>query len=581
VGTIVVGLGTLEEKSARARGELDDLFKSPTKGGQAFDALTAGAKEFGTSVASLTPGLVAFQTALANVDKTAQGFVALKAEDLPGGGTGNVKDLTEAYNNFLKILRAGRLTQDEAQKSAAAFFDTLKNGGPITKAALQSLPVGTIRLLQEAMGAAGLSSRAFFELIDSGALTVDKFKAGLANFGPEAQKAFDTKAIKTMGDEIGKLFKSLGDGFGQLTGKPFSDFVVGELSRIGQGIKDTITEGEKLIALLKSIDAATELPGLGKAVTAIRGAPGAGVTTGPTLEQAGLAGTAFLPTPEQAGKAGAEAAAAFNEGFLKKGFVFPPKLAQDAGSDIAANLGKGFVDNKFFQTDIPKAMTDATQEGVKEAAKIDLSNVFPTEDQAALVEQFKETGANAGKGFNEGVTQEQLNVDAWLGNIGSEISSLAQSWFASVQAAFANPVKVNFDTGGFGGQAEGAPFAGGGLARGPGSSTSDSILAWLSDHEFVVRAQAVKHYGTGLFAALNAMALPKDFMSHFAMGGLARAGGNRFAAGGQVSAGNPFTLVIDRHSFNMTAGSDTITALKRYAVASQISSTGRKPRFVR
>jgi hypothetical protein len=152
-----------------------------------------------------------------------------------------------------------------------------------------------------------------------------------------------------------------------------------------------------------------------------------------------------------------------------------------------------------------------------------------------------------------------------------------------VQAAFSQPIKVNFDTGGFGGQAAGAPFAGGGHVRGPGSSTSDSIMAWLSDFEYVINARAVRHYGADLFGALNAMALPKDFMNRFAMGGLARAAsGNRMAGGGQASAsGSQFTLKFDRQSFLVSAEGDTVAAIKRFAVAAQISSTGRKPRFVR
>lgn len=58
-------------------------------------------------------------------------------------------------------------------------------------------------------------------------------------------------------------------------------------------------------------------------------------------------------------------------------------------------------------------------------------------------------------------------------------------------------------------------FAGGGHIRGPGTGTSDSILARLSNGEFVVRADAVQHYGTALLAQLNARSLPK-----FATGGL-------------------------------------------------------------
>ena len=56
--------------------------------------------------------------------------------------------------------------------------------------------------------------------------------------------------------------------------------------------------------------------------------------------------------------------------------------------------------------------------------------------------------------------------------------------------------------------------------------------------------------------------------------------GNKFAGGGMVK-GNPVVLNIDRKSFNMSAGDDTITQLKRFAVASQLSSTGRKPRWVK
>lgn len=64
-------------------------------------------------------------------------------------------------------------------------------------------------------------------------------------------------------------------------------------------------------------------------------------------------------------------------------------------------------------------------------------------------------------------------------------------------------------------------FATGGAVRGPGTATSDSILAWLSDGEFVVKAKAVRHYGKEFLAALNGMRLPKGGggMPGFANGG--------------------------------------------------------------
>ena len=47
--------------------------------------------------------------------------------------------------------------------------------------------------------------------------------------------------------------------------------------------------------------------------------------------------------------------------------------------------------------------------------------------------------------------------------------------------------------------------ASGGLVTGPGTGTSDSIAARLSNGEYVVKASAVKHYGVDFFNALNQM----------------------------------------------------------------------------
>ena len=50
-------------------------------------------------------------------------------------------------------------------------------------------------------------------------------------------------------------------------------------------------------------------------------------------------------------------------------------------------------------------------------------------------------------------------------------------------------------------------LAGGGQVRGPGTTTSDSIPAMLSDREFVVKAAAVDHYGADFFHQANQMRL--------------------------------------------------------------------------
>ena len=66
--------------------------------------------------------------------------------------------------------------------------------------------------------------------------------------------------------------------------------------------------------------------------------------------------------------------------------------------------------------------------------------------------------------------------------------------------------------GGIGGLLGGL-FAEGGPVRGPGTATSDSILARLSNGEFVIRTAAVQHYGVELFEALNRMMLNPSALS--------------------------------------------------------------------
>ena len=64
-------------------------------------------------------------------------------------------------------------------------------------------------------------------------------------------------------------------------------------------------------------------------------------------------------------------------------------------------------------------------------------------------------------------------------------------------------------------RSSGQLFSTGGFVSGPGTATSDSVPAWLSDGEYVVKAAAVQRYGVDFFHRLNGM---------------------RFAEGGQVGA---------------------------------------------
>lgn len=161
-------------------------------------------------------------------------------------------------------------------------------------------------------------------------------------------------------------------------------------------------------------------------------------------------------------------------------------------------------------------------------------------------------------------------------------------------------------SGGGGGGGGGEGFASGGFVRGPGTGTSDSILAQfgrglirVSNGEFIVRADAVRElmrqYGAGIMWAINRGELPLPKLS---MGGFVErvnASLNalalpRFASGGGLlddmalaSGGSQVFL-----SFNggqsvgpFTGSEDAIRALTKAAVSSNMFSAQRRQSSVR
>ena len=136
--------------------------------------------------------------------------------------------------------------------------------------------------------------------------------------------------------------------------------------------------------------------------------------------------------------------------------------------------------------------------------------------------------------------------------------------------------------------------------EGSGTTTSDSILGWLSRKEFVLRARAVAYYGANFMRRLNAMQIPRGALPGFSMGGfidglsggiersMSSLGGPgpalAFAQGGPVLApiaasasGRPIVLQLGGREFELTAREDVAEALTRTGLANQRKSAGRKP----
>lgn len=164
------------------------------------------------------------------------------------------------------------------------------------------------------------------------------------------------------------------------------------------------------------------------------------------------------------------------------------------------------------------------------------------------------------------------------------------SLISSIASAIAGLFSSSSSGGGGGSSSEtvdfggGGDFARGGLVRGPGTGTSDSIPAWLSNREFVNTARAVRFWGPDVFDALNRLQMPK-----FALGGLVDAMNTSlmprsrgFRSGGLAAAvagggGVPLHLHIGGKTFVAHADALTLNGLAREARMAKLLSAGRRP----
>ncbi|AQZ96553.1 hypothetical protein BVH74_18145 [Halopseudomonas phragmitis] len=101
-------------------------------------------------------------------------------------------------------------------------------------------------------------------------------------------------------------------------------------------------------------------------------------------------------------------------------------------------------------------------------------------------------------------------------------------------------------------------YASGGLIRGPGTGTSDSILMYGSNGEYMIQAAAVRKYGTHLLDMINGMQLP------------------RFADGGLVgdfnppASGAPLHLSLDGKPFELSGQPQVLDELARFVRLSKL-----------
>lgn len=217
------------------------------------------------------------------------------------------------------------------------------------------------------------------------------------------------------------------------------------------------------------------------------------------------------------------------------------KWSMDAERDFEA--GKAKADKATTYEEKVRLMNEALQKYDEEQQKINtISKIQQTSNQ--LAKDF--SGA-----ITDWITGAKSFGDAMKSVLQQLISQLIQAaLYATIVAAC---------TGGGGGFAArwkgafGKAFASGGSVAGPGTGTSDSVPAMLSNGEYVLNAQAVDRLGVPFLNGLNTGRL-----RGFASGGLVGSGGayNRPASVGSSSSSTSNSITLNVSALDASSFAD-------------------------
>ena len=218
----------------------------------------------------------------------------------------------------------------------------------------------------------------------------------------------------------------------------------------------------------------------------------------------------------------------------------------DFGNRVNAAVNQAVAD--FVETTLPEWF---------QRTKAAFANFWPD-----LTAQWNESWARLNESLKRdfGTTIDEM-LAAATGAFGRAVDWMIQKW-QQIRSAVSSSAAQLGQSG-----ADGGPllsgYASGGLV--PGRGIGDTVRAWLSPGEFVIRRRVVDALGADFFAGLNGgMGLSR---SHFAAGGLVASAG----------PGNTVNLHLDGQSFAMKADNDVYESLVRTARSKQLLSAGRKP----
>ncbi len=217
------------------------------------------------------------------------------------------------------------------------------------------------------------------------------------------------------------------------------------------------------------------------------------------------------------------------------------KWSMDAERDFEA--GKAKADKATTYEEKVRLMNEALQKYDEEQQKIN------------TISKIQQTSNQLAKDFSGAITDWITGAQSF----GAAMKNILQQLIAQLIQAAIYATIVAACTGGGGGFAArwkgafGKAFASGGSVAGPGTGTSDSVPAMLSNGEYVLNAQAVDRLGVPFLNGLNTGRL-----RGFASGGLVGSGGayNRPASVGSSSSSTSNSITLNVSALDASSFAD-------------------------
>lgn len=234
------------------------------------------------------------------------------------------------------------------------------------------------------------------------------------------------------------------------------------------------------------------------------------------------------------------------------------QISWKADYNASDNVGQMTMKNDKWKEEATESVTDSPwlDDKLKLEALTAINQKYDEQQQKInTISKIQQTSNQLAKDFSGAITDWITGAQSF----GDAMKNILQQLIAQLIQAALYATIVAACTGGGGGFAArwkgafGNAFASGGSVAGPGTGTSDSVPAMLSNGEYVLNAQAVDRLGVPFLNGLNTGRL-----RGFASGGVVGSGGayNRPASVGSSSSSTSNSITLNVSALDASSFAD-------------------------